>query len=159
MGRDLFDEALLEDWENMIDTNLKGLLYMTKAVLPLIKKTGAGHIINLGSIAGKSAYERGNVYCASKAAVDSISQGMRIDLLPHHIKVTAIHPGAADTEFSNVRFKGDDAKAATIYAGYEAFSAANVADIIFYCATLPSHVCINDLIVTPTAQASSYYFV
>lgn len=157
LGRDHFDVADLEDWEIMIDTNLKGLLYVSRAVLPYMIKRNGGHVINLGSTAGKEAYENGNVYCASKAAVDSISKGMRIDLLKHKIKVTAIHPGAAETEFSMVRFKGDEDKAASVYAGYTPLSAKDVADVIFYAASLPAHVCINDLVLTCTAQANSFY--
>jgi NADP-dependent 3-hydroxy acid dehydrogenase YdfG len=158
LGRDLFDEANLEDWDTMIDTNLKGLLYVSKAVIPLMKVTGNGHIINVGSTAAKEVYERGNVYCATKAAVDSISKSMRIDLLPYGIKVSAIHPGAAETEFSLVRFKGADEAAKKVYEGYQPLTAEDVANIIFYTTTLPKHVCINDLIVTCTAQANSNYF-
>ncbi len=156
-GRDYFEEASMDDWEAMIDTNLKGLLYVSRAVTPYMIAAGRGHIINLGSIAGKQPYERGNVYCATKSAVDSLSHGMRIDLLRHRIKVTAIHPGAAETEFSLVRFKGDRQQADAVYAGYQPLVADDVADIIYYCATLPAHVCINDLVVTPTAQADAYY--
>ncbi|HEX2609352.1 MAG TPA: SDR family NAD(P)-dependent oxidoreductase [Flavisolibacter sp.] len=158
LGRDLFEEASLDDWDTMIDTNVKGLLYVSKAVVPLLVKRNKGHIINVGSIAGKEVYERGNVYCASKAAVDSISRAMRIDLLPHHIKVTAIHPGAADTEFSNVRFKGNAEAARKVYEGYEPLTAEDVASVIYYTASLPAHVCINDLVLTCTQQASSYHF-
>ena len=158
-GRDLFEEALLEDWETMIDTNIKGLLYITRAVIPLMVRQNRGHIINIGSIAGKEVYERGNVYCATKAAVDALSQAMRADLLRHQIKVTAIHPGAAETEFSLVRFKGDPEKAAKVYEGYTPLSAEDIADITFYTASLPAHVCINDLVVTPTAQANSFYLL
>jgi 3-hydroxy acid dehydrogenase / malonic semialdehyde reductase len=158
LGRDLFPEADLLDWNTMIDTNIKGLLYVSKAVVPFMVERKKGHIINLGSIAGKEAYVSGNVYCATKAAVDSVSKGMRMDLLPYHIKVTAIHPGAAETEFSIVRFKGAEESAKKMYEGYHALSAADVADIIFYTASLPSHVCINDLVVTPTQQANSYLF-
>ncbi len=157
-GRDFFDEASLDDWEMMIDTNLKGLLYVTKAVLPLMIPTGGGHIINLGSVAAKEIYEKGNVYCGTKAAVDAISHSMRIDLLRHQIKVTAIHPGAAETEFSLVRFKGDEGQAQKIYEGYTPLRAEDVADTIFYCASLPPHVCINDLVMTCTAQADAIYF-
>lgn len=157
LGRDHFDVADMDDWEIMIDTNLKGLLYVSRAVIPYMIKRNAGHVINLGSTAGKEAYENGNVYCASKAAVDSISKGMRIDLLKHKIKVTAIHPGAAETEFSMIRFKGDEEKAAAVYAGYTPLSAKDVADVIFYTASLPAHVCINDLVLTCTAQANSFY--
>ena len=158
LGRDYFDEADLQDWETMIDTNVKGLLYVTKAVLPLLIPTGHGHIINLGSVAAKDIYEKGNVYCGTKAAVDAISHAMRIDLLRHGIKVTAIHPGAADTEFSQVRFKGDAATASKIYQGFTPLSAEDVADTIHYCASLPAHVCLNDIVMTCTAQADGIYF-
>ncbi|MBE7171246.1 MAG: SDR family NAD(P)-dependent oxidoreductase [Williamsia sp.] len=154
LGRDLFDQANMDDWETMIDTNVKGLLYVSKAVLPLMIEKGNGHIINLGSVAGKEIYERGNVYCATKAAVQALSKSMRIDLLPHRIKVTAVHPGAAETEFGLVRFKGNAEAANKVYQGYQPLSAKDVADIIFYCTTLPPHVCINDLDVTCLAQAT-----
>ena len=158
LGRDSFHEAGFADWETMLDTNVKGLLYVSRAVLPSMIARRQGHIINLGSVAAKDKYEKGNVYCASKAAVDSLSKSMRIDLLPYGIKVTAIHPGAAETEFSVVRFHGDEEKAASVYKGYQALSAQDVADVIYYTTTLPSHVCINDLILTATAQANSIYF-
>ena len=158
LGRDYFDDADLQDWETMIDTNVKGLLYVTKAVLPLLIAAGHGHIINLGSVAAKDIYEKGNVYCGTKAAVDAISHGMRIDLLRHGIKVTAIHPGAADTEFSDVRFKGDASQARKIYEGFTPLSAEDVADTIHYSASLPSHVCLNDIVMTPLAQADGIYF-
>lgn len=157
LGRDLFEEAAIDDWDTMIDTNIKGLLYVSRAVLPLMVNQQSGHIINIGSTAAKEVYERGNVYCASKAAVDSISKAMRTDLLRHRIKVTAIHPGAAETEFSLVRFKGDTEKAAAVYANYQPLVAADVADVVYYTTTLPQHVCINDLVLTSTAQASSFY--
>jgi 3-hydroxy acid dehydrogenase / malonic semialdehyde reductase len=156
LGRDYFEEASLDDWDTMIDTNLKGLLYVTKAVVPLMINAKRGQIINIGSTAGKEVYEKGNVYCATKHAVDAISKAMRIDLLRHGIKVTAVHPGAADTEFSRVRFKGDEETAAKVYEGYQALAAEDIADICYYCATLPAHVCINDLVVTCTAQANSF---
>jgi len=156
-GRDLFDEASLDDWETMIDTNVKGLLYVSRAVLPFMTSRKNGHIINIGSTAAKEVYERGNVYCASKAAVDSITKAMRMDLLQHKIKVTAIHPGAAETEFSMVRFKGDQAKADAVYAGYTPLYAEDVAEVVYYTTTLPDHVCINDLVLTCTAQANSFY--
>ena len=142
----------------MIDTNLKGLLYVTKAIVPNMTARKHGHIINLGSIAGKEVYEKGNVYCASKFAVDAITKSLRIDLLPHKIKVTGIHPGAAETEFATVRFKGDEEKASGTYKGFTPLNAEDVADIVWYCATLPPHVCINDLIVTCTAQANAVNF-
>ena len=144
-GRDTFDEASLDDWDTMIDTNVKGLLYVSKAVLPLMITKNKGHIINIGSTAGKEVYKEGNVYCASKFAVNAISQAQRIDLLPHKIKVTCINPGAAETEFSLVRFKGDKTKSNAVYEGYEPLQAKDIADTIYYCATLPDHVCINDL--------------
>lgn len=156
-GRDSFDVASIDDWEQMIDTNVKGLLYMSKAVLPLFIAAGKGHIINIGSTAGKEVYTNGNVYCATKFAVDAISKAQRIDLLPHKIKVTGIHPGAAETEFSMVRFKGDEAKAKAVYEGFEPLHAEDIADTVYYCATLPPHVCINDLVITCTAQANSFY--
>ena len=156
LGRDYFEEASLDDWETMIDTNLKGLLYVSKAIVPLMIVLKRGHIINIGSTAGKEVYEKGNVYCATKHAVDAISKAMRIDMLRHGIKVTALHPGAAETEFSEVRFKGDTGTAAKVYEGYKALAADDIADICYYCATLPAHVCINDLVVTCTAQANSF---
>jgi 3-hydroxy acid dehydrogenase/malonic semialdehyde reductase len=157
LGRDYFDEANLDDWETMIDTNVKGLLYMSKAVLPYMTARKKGHIINIGSTAGKEVYEKGNGYCATKHAVNALSQAMRIDLLRHRIKVTAVHPGAADTEFSSVRFKGDEAQARKVYEGYEPLTASDVADVVYYTATLPPHVCINDLVLTCTSQANSFY--
>ena len=158
LGRDLFHEASLEDWNTMIDTNLKGLLFVSRAVVPHMIRRKRGHIINIGSIAGKESYERGNVYCATKAAVDALSRGMRMDLLPFHIRVTAIHPGAAETEFSLVRFKGAAETAGKVYEGYTPLSAEDVAHIVYFAASLPQHVCINDLVVTPTQQASAYLF-
>lgn len=157
LGRDLFDDASLDDWETMIDTNVKGLLYVTKAILPRLIKRGKGHIINIGSTAGKEVYERGNVYCATKHAVEALSQSMRIDLVKHAIKVTAIHPGAADTEFSLVRFKGDATKAAAVYEGFKPLYGNDVAETAHYCASLPEHVCINSLVMTCTAQPNSFY--
>lgn len=157
LGRDSFEAANLDDWDTMIDTNIKGLMYVTKAVLPLMIAKKSGHIINIGSTAGKEVYKDGNGYCASKHAVDAISKAMRIDLLPHQIKVTAIHPGAAETEFSLVRFKGDDQKAAAVYDGYKALEAKDIAEIVYYVSTLPAHVCINDLVVTCLSQANSFY--
>ena len=156
LGRDSFENANLEDWETMIDTNVKGLLYASKAVLPMLIKE-KGHIINIGSTAGKEVYKDGNVYCASKHAVDAISKAQRIDLLPYQIKVTAIHPGAADTEFSVVRFKGDAEKANAVYNGYTPLMAEDIADTVWYVANTPAHVCINDLVITCTAQANSMY--
>ena len=157
-GRDYFDEASLEDWNIMIDTNVKGFLYVARAVAEFMISNGHGHIINMGSIAGKEVYEKGNVYCASKFAVDALNQAMRIDLLRHQIKVTAINPGAAETEFSLVRFKGDEATAKKIYDGIEPLHAEDIADVVYYCSSLPAHVCINDLTLTCTRQASNVYF-
>jgi 3-hydroxy acid dehydrogenase/malonic semialdehyde reductase len=157
LGKDYFEEASLDDWDTMLDTNVKGLLYVSKAVLPFMIARNQGHIINLGSVAAIDVYEKGNVYCASKAAVDTISKSMRTDLLRHRIKVTAIHPGAADTEFSTVRFKGDAVTAQKTYEGYQPLSAGDVAEVIYYCASLPAHVCVNELIITCTAQANGFY--
>ena len=157
LGRDLFDKAEITDWETMIDTNVKGLIYVSKAVLPSMIEKKKGHIINLGSISGDEVYEGGNIYCATKSAVDAISRAMRIDLLKHHIKVTNIKPGATETEFSLVRFKGDEKQAAKIYEGLVPLTPADIADSIFYCASLPSNVCINSLTITCTAQADGIY--
>lgn len=157
-GRDYFEEADLDDWNRMIDTNVKGFLYVAKAISAQMVQQGHGHIINMGSVAGKEVYEKGNVYCATKYAVDALSQSMRIDLLRHGIKVTSINPGAAETEFSLVRFKGDEDTAKKIYDGLKALTAEDVADVIYYCTTLPAHVCINDLSITCTQQANAIYF-
>jgi 3-hydroxy acid dehydrogenase/malonic semialdehyde reductase len=157
LGRDYFDDAQIDDWEVMIDTNIKGLLYITKAVLPHMMAKQEGHIINIGSISGKEVYEKGNVYCATKHAVDALSKAMRTDLLRHKIKVTAIHPGAAETEFSMVRFKGDASAAAKVYEGYTPLYAEDIAEVAWFVTTLPPHVCINDLVMTCTAQANSFY--
>lgn len=158
MGRDYFEEGDLNDWNIMIDTNVKGFLYVGKVVSQLMAARKQGHIINMGSVAGKQLYEKGNVYCASKYAVDAISQGMRIDLLRHNIKVTSINPGAAETEFSLVRFKGDETTAKKIYDGLKPLTAEDVAEVIYYCTTLPAHVCINDLSITCLQQANAIYF-
>lgn len=157
-GRDYFDEASIDDWNTMIDTNVKGFLYVARAVSELMIKEGKGHIINLGSTAGKEVYEKGNVYCASKYAVDALNQAMRIDLLRHGIKVTAINPGAAETEFALVRFKGDAVAAKKVYEGIQPLTPEDVAEVIYYCASLPPHVCINDLTLTCTRQANNFYF-
>lgn len=158
LGMSSIEDGDLSDWDTMIDTNVKGLLYVSRVVMPWMKQARKGHIINLGSTAAKQVYAKGHVYCASKAAVDSISQGMRIDLLPYRIKVTAVHPGAAETEFSEVRFKGDRDKAENVYKGFIPLAPQDVADTIYYCATLPPHVCINDLVITCLQQANAYYF-
>jgi NADP-dependent 3-hydroxy acid dehydrogenase YdfG len=150
-----FDAADIDDWEQMIDTNLKGLLYITKAVLPLMKDNNGSHIINLASLAGKEVYPNGNVYCATKFAVDALSKSMRIDLLNRGIKVTNIAPGMVETEFSIVRFKGDLEKAKNAYKGLQPLIAEDVADVIFFAASRPSHVNINDIVLTPVAQGST----
>lgn len=155
VGRGPIDTGLLDDWNRMIDTNIKGLLHVSKAVIPILKKNGSGHIVNLGSIAGKEVYPGGNVYCATKHAVDALSRAMRMDLVADRIKVTNIAPGAAETEFSLVRFKGDQAIADSVYNGFDPLVAADIADAIFYVCTRPKHVTINDLVIMPTAQASA----
>lgn len=157
LGRDYFNEADIDDWETMLHTNVNGLLYVSKAVLPSMVERKSGHIINLGSVAGDDMYEKGNVYCASKAAVDAISRSMRIDLLPHNIKVTNIKPGAVETEFSFVRFKGDAETASKVYDGFEPVTARDIADVIFYSASLPINVCINELVITATSQANGIF--
>lgn len=157
LGKKPFDEAHIHDWETMIDTNISGLLYVTKAVLPVMIERRQGHIINIGSISGDDVYPGGNVYCATKSAVEAASKAMRIDLLPYRIKVSLIKPGAAETEFSNVRFKGDDDTANKVYEGMEPLSGKDVADAILYAASLPPHVCINSLTITPTAQANGLH--
>ena len=158
LGKDSFEDADMQDWETMLNTNVHGLLYISKAVIPYMIAEKKGHVINMGSVAGKEVYENGNVYCASKFAVDAINKAMRIDLLKHNIKVTAINPGAVETEFSLVRFKGAAAKASTAYDGFTPLSAADVAETVFFCAGLPPHVCINDLSITCLQQAGTYYF-
>jgi NADP-dependent 3-hydroxy acid dehydrogenase YdfG len=159
LGISSIDEGDTDDWDTMLDTNVKGLLYVTRALSPLMRKQQSGHIINIGSTAGKVVYQNGNVYCATKFAVDALTQAMRIDLLPHNIKVTAINPGMAETEFSLVRFKGDAQKAESFYDGFQALKAEDIADAVYYCATLPPHVCVNDMTITCTQQANSIYKV
>ncbi|MFM7511043.1 MAG: SDR family NAD(P)-dependent oxidoreductase [Bacteroidota bacterium] len=156
-GRDYFEEAKLDDWNEMIDTNIKGFLYVSQAVAKGMATRKKGHIINIGSTAGRVVYEKGNAYCATKYAVDALNQSMRIDLLRHGIKVTAINPGAAETEFSVVRFKGDQETAASVYTGMKPLSPEDVAKVIYYTTTLPPHVCINDLTITCLQQADSVY--
>jgi 3-hydroxy acid dehydrogenase / malonic semialdehyde reductase len=158
LGRDSFENADINDWETMMNTNVNGLIYVSRAVLPFMIAQKKGHIFNMGSVAGKQVYEKGNAYCASKYAVDALNKAMRIDLLPYNIKVTGINPGAVATEFSLVRYKGDAQKADATYNGITPLTGADIADIIFYCASLPAHVCINDLVVTPTQQADGIYF-
>ena len=155
-GMDPVQQGDPDDWERMLDTNVKGLLWVTRAVVPGMIERGRGHIINIGSTAGKEVYPRGNVYCASKHAVDALTKGLRIDLLPHAIKVTQIAPGLAETEFSLVRFHGDADKAKQVYQGLEPLHPEDIAELVHYAASLPAHVCINDLVVTCVAQANSY---
>ena len=145
----------LDDWDAMININVKGLLYVSKAIIPQMTERNNGFIVNIGSIAAKEVYPNGNVYCASKHAVDALNKGMRIDLNKHNIRVSAIHPGAVETEFSEVRFKGDTEKAKQVYTSYKALQAEDIADIIYFVVTRPYHVNIEDLVVYPTAQAST----
>jgi NADP-dependent 3-hydroxy acid dehydrogenase YdfG len=154
-GLNTFQDGSFDDWETMIDTNLKGLLYISKFVSNLMIKNGKGHIINIGSIAGKEVYPNGNVYCATKHAVDAITKAMRIDMVGHGIKVTQIAPGAVETEFSLVRLKGDTEKAANVYKGFEPLHPEDIAETVYYVTTLPAHVNINDLLIMPTAQANA----
>jgi len=158
VGMNPIQEGVIDDWERMLDTNVKGLLYMTRFISPLMVERKKGHIINIGSIAGKEVYPMGNVYCGSKFAVDAITKGTRIDLVAHNIKVTQVSPGAADTEFSLVRFKGDKKRADSVYKGFKPLLAEDVAEVVFYVTTLPPHVSIHDIVVMPTAQASSMHF-
>jgi NADP-dependent 3-hydroxy acid dehydrogenase YdfG len=155
VGLDHIDKGDTDDWERMIDTNIKGLLWLTRAVAPLMVERGSGHIINIASIAGKEVYENGNVYCATKFAVDALSKSMRIDLVANNIKVTTVAPGMVETEFSLVRFKGNLEKAATPYKGLKPLTGDDIAEVIFYCATLPAHVNINDVTIMPSAQAAA----
>ncbi|HPX33565.1 MAG TPA: SDR family NAD(P)-dependent oxidoreductase [Bacteroidales bacterium] len=155
VGLDPIQHGNPDDWEQMIDTNLKGLLYVSKAVLPLMIARQKGHIINIGSIAGKEVYPKGNVYCATKHAVDALTKSMRIDLLGNGIKVTQIAPGLVETEFSLVRFKGDEERASKVYQGYKPLEGKDIAEIAFFITTLPDHVCVNDILMTPLAQANS----
>ena len=154
-GLDPIQSGSIDDWEAMLDSNVKGLLYVSKVVIPQMIERKSGHIIHIGSIAGKEVYPKGNVYCASKHAVDAINKGMRIDLNPFGIKVGAIHPGLVETEFSNVRFKGDSKKAQQVYQGYRPLTPEDIADIIVFVVSRPYHVNIADLVVFPTAQATS----
>jgi 3-hydroxy acid dehydrogenase / malonic semialdehyde reductase len=154
-GLDPTQTANTDDWDAMIDINVKGLLYVSRAIIPGMVARKKGHIINIGSIAAKQVYANGSVYCASKAAVDSITEGMRIDLNPYEIKVTSIHPGMVETEFSLVRFKGDKARASTVYKGLTPLSGNDIADTILYILHCPPHVVIADLVILPLAQASA----
>jgi len=155
VGKGSIDSGLSDDWNRMIDTNVKGLLYVTKAVVPFLKANDNSQIINIASIAGKEVYPGGNVYCASKHAVDALSKAMRIDLVQYGIKVTNIAPGAAETEFSIVRFKGDETMADSVYEGYTPLYAEDIAETIFFAATRPPHVTLNDITIMPTSQASA----
>ncbi|RKR10539.1 NADP-dependent 3-hydroxy acid dehydrogenase YdfG [Flavobacterium sp. 90] len=154
-GLDPIQTGNVDDWDAMIDINVKGLLYVSKAIIPQMVERKSGHIINIGSIAAKEVYPNGNVYCASKHAVDAISNGMRMDLNPYGIRVGAIHPGMVETEFSEVRFKGDSERASSVYKGLDALQAEDIADIIHFVVSRKYHVNISDLIVLPTAQASA----
>lgn len=155
-GLDKIQDGLIEDWDRMIDTNIKGLLYVTKYCIPHLKKSKEAQIINIGSIAGKEVYPSGNVYNATKFAVDALNKAMRIDLIKDNIKVTAIHPGMVETEFSQVRFKGDKVRAEKVYQDFQPLAAEDIAQIIHFVVSLPRHVNINDLLVMPLAQASPY---
>lgn len=158
VGRESVEEAITEDWDRMIDTNIKGLLYTTRTFVRLMIKNKKGTIINVGSIAGKEVYTGGNVYSASKFAVDALTKSMRIDFLPHNIRVGQIAPGAAETEFSLVRFKGDERKAESVYKGFIPLAASDIADAVWFMASRPQHVCINDMVIMPTAQANATTF-
>ena len=153
-GLSSIQDGDIDDWDAMLDINVKGLLYVSKAIIPNMTKRNSGFIVNIGSIAGKEVYPNGNVYCASKHAVNALNKAMRIDLNKHNIRVSAIHPGAVETEFSIVRFHGDTKRAAKTYEGWDSLKAEDVADVIYYAASLPKHVCLNDIVITPTAQAN-----
>lgn len=154
-GLDPIQTGNPDDWDAMMDINVKGLLYVSHEVIPIMTERKSGHIVNLGSIAGKEIYANGNVYCASKFAVDALTKGMRIDLNPFGIKVTGIHPGMVETEFSLVRFKGDEQRATKVYQGFDPLQAQDIADLILFAITRPAHVVVADLVVLPTAQASA----
>jgi 3-hydroxy acid dehydrogenase/malonic semialdehyde reductase len=156
-GLSRIQEGNIEDWDKMIDTNVKGMLYVTRCVAPMMIKNKKGHIINIGSTAGKEAYLNGNVYCATKFAVDALTRSMRIDMLPHGIRVTSVCPGMAETEFSVVRFHGDQDRAKNVYKGIQALTAADIADVVYYVASRPAHVNVSDIVVTPLAQATINY--
>jgi len=154
-GLNPIDKGDIDDWEKMIDTNIKGLLYVTRLIAPGMVERKQGHIINIGSIAGKEVYENGNVYCATKHAVDALNKGMRIDLADHNVKVTSINPGAAETEFSKVRFHGDEDKAKKVYDGFIPLYGQDIAEAILFAVTRPAHVNINEMLIMATAQANS----
>lgn len=155
VGVNPIQDGLLDDWERMIDTNVKGLLYITRAVAPLLIANNSGHIVNIASIAGKEVYPGGNVYCATKHAVDALSRAMRTDMLKHNIKVTNIAPGMVETEFSIVRYKGDEEAAKNVYKGMTPLTNDDIADTILFAITRPPHVCLNDIVIMPTTQANS----
>ncbi|MDR3226867.1 MAG: SDR family NAD(P)-dependent oxidoreductase [Prevotellaceae bacterium] len=155
VGLNHIQDGLFDDWDRMIDTNIRGLLYITRCVAPMMIEKNNGHIINICSVAGKDVYENGNVYCATKYAVDALSKAMRIDMLKHNIKVTNVCPGAAETEFSTVRFKNDAERAKATYTGMTPLTGDDVANVIKFVINLPPHVCINDIVVTPTSQANA----
>lgn len=155
LGLDPVQQGNMDEWDTMIDTNVKGLLYVSRIVSCWMTKRKKGHIINIGSIAAKEIYPNGNVYCATKHAVEALSKSMRIDMLPFHIKVTAIHPGPAETEFSEVRFRGDTDRAKKVYEGYKALMAQDIAEAIWFAVSRPSHVNIDDLLIMPAAQATA----
>jgi len=157
LGLDDFDEAQVEEWDQMIDTNVKGLLYVSKFISKYMKVVKAGHIINIGSIAGYNVYPKGHVYCASKFAVRAISEGMREDLIKYNIKVSSLNPGMVDTEFSKVRFRGDESKAEQVYKGFTPLKARDVAETIFYMANTPEHVNLSEVIILPKAQSNAYF--
>jgi 3-hydroxy acid dehydrogenase / malonic semialdehyde reductase len=154
-GLDKLYEGSIQDWEEMIDTNVKGLLYMTRAIVPGMVERGRGHIINLGSIAGHETYPKGNVYCATKAAVRAISEGLKQDLLGTSVRVSSVDPGLVETEFSQVRFHGDTDRAATVYSDTTVLTAADVAEVILFCATRPAHVNVSEILVMPTTQSGA----
>jgi 3-hydroxy acid dehydrogenase/malonic semialdehyde reductase len=154
-GLDSFATGNLDDWDEMIDTNIKGLLYVSRMVMPLMLERKTGHIINIGSIAGKEIYPNGNIYCGTKFAVDALTKSMRRELAEHKIRVTGIHPGAVETEFSIVRFKGDATKAAKVYEGYESLVADDIAEAIIWCISRPARVNVNDMVITPIAQPAA----
>lgn len=154
-GLSPIDQGDMDDWDAMIDINVKGLLYVSKAIIPSMVERESGFIMNVGSIAGKEVYPNGNIYCASKHAVDAINQGMRLDLAKHGIRVSAVNPGLVETEFSKVRFKGDEDRASKVYQGFSPLTAHDIADIILFTVTRPAHVNLADMLVLPTAQAAS----
>ena len=158
VGKGPIDQGLIEDWDRMVDTNVKGLLYVSRAVIPLLKANNKGHIINIASIAGKEVYPGGNVYCATKHAVDALSRAMRIDLVNYNIKVSNLAPGAAETEFSIVRFKGNEAQAKSVYDGYSPLVAQDIAETLWFMCSRPDHVNINDITLMASAQASAAVF-